>query len=153
MALSFLNPISGTRSYSANAYFSPNATRPSLRILCGARATRVDITPSCLGSRAQGVYFRVDGEPAELFVRAREDVFLCAGTMQTPQLLELSGIGEPVRLREHGIEVKVPNENVGENVQDHVLAVQVFKLKKEYDHMSLDHLRSEIGLETAMGTL
>lgn len=52
---------------------------------------------------------------------ARREVILAAGVFQTPQLLELSGIGSPKLLEKHGVEVLLPNPNVGENLQDHAM--------------------------------
>lgn len=53
-------------------------------------------------------------------VLAKKEVILCAGSIGSPQIPELSGIGNPNILRTYGIEVLVPNEIVGENLQDHV---------------------------------
>lgn len=67
-----------------------------------------------------GVAFTHGGERHE--VRARREVLLCAGAIQSPQVLELSGIGKPEVLRKAGVEVKVDLPSVGENFQDHVVA-------------------------------
>lgn len=59
---------------------------------------------------------------------------LCAGVVQTPQILELSGIGDPEVLRAAGVECKVENKAVGANFQDHVLGGILFDLKRKYLH-------------------
>ena len=67
---------------------------------------------------AKGVKFVHGGE--EHFVRTEGEVIICAGSVQSPQLLELSGIGDPEVLNAAGVEVKVNNPAVGENLQDHM---------------------------------
>ena len=67
---------------------------------------------------AKGVRFVHGGE--EHVVRTEGEVILCAGSVQSPQLLELSGIGDPEVLKAAGVEVKVNNPAVGENLQDHM---------------------------------
>lgn len=67
---------------------------------------------------AKGVRFIHEGE--EHIVRTEGEVLICAGSVQSPQLLELSGIGDPDILKAAGIDVKVTNPNVGKNLQDHM---------------------------------
>ena len=67
---------------------------------------------------ARGVRFERGGE--EFVARTEGEVIVCAGSVQSPQLLELSGIGKREVLEAAGIEVKVENPNVGENLQDHM---------------------------------
>lgn len=67
---------------------------------------------------AKGVRFTHDGE--ERIVKTEGEVVICAGSVQSPQLLELSGIGNPDVLKAAGIEFKVDNPAVGENLQDHI---------------------------------
>ena len=67
---------------------------------------------------AKGVRFVHGGE--EHVVRTEGEVIICAGSVQSPQLLELSGIGDPEVLNAAGVEAKVNNPAVGENLQDHM---------------------------------
>lgn len=67
---------------------------------------------------AKGVKFVHSGE--EHIVRTEGEVIVCAGSVQSPQLLELSGIGNPDILKAAGVDIKVDNANVGENLQDHM---------------------------------
>ena len=67
---------------------------------------------------AKGVRFTHDGE--EHIIKTEGEVIICAGSVQSPQLLELSGIGNPEVLEAAGIDVKVDNTAVGENLQDHM---------------------------------
>lgn len=70
--------------------------------------------------KATGVRFVHGGKEHTVTVEAKGEVILCAGTVSSPQLLELSGIGNPKILKAAGIEVKVANPNVGENLQEHM---------------------------------
>jgi len=105
----------GRRHSAAGAFLDPVRRRRNLRIETRAHATRVLLE----NGRAAGVSYGVKGEPRT--ARARREVLLCAGAVQSPQLLELSGIGAPDRLEKHGIEVVHPLPGVGENLQDHYI--------------------------------
>lgn len=67
---------------------------------------------------AKGVRFTHDSQ--EHVIRTQGEVVICAGSVQSPQLLELSGIGNPQVLEAAGIDVKIGNTAVGENLQDHM---------------------------------
>lgn len=67
---------------------------------------------------AKGVRFIHEGE--EHVIRTEGEVIICAGSVQSPQLLELSGIGNPEVLKAAGIDAKVDNPAVGENLQEHM---------------------------------
>ena len=103
----------GWRSSSAAEYLAPARSRPNLTVVTDAPATRV-LTE---GRRATGVEFQ-RGDTA-VKVRARLEVVLAAGPLASPQLLELSGIGNSDILRRHGIDVVHHLPGVGENLRDH----------------------------------
>lgn len=111
------------RSYAANAYFTPNAGRENLKVLTGALAQKI-VFADDEGKRgkkdvvATGLEFSVDGSTC--VVKANREVILSAGVVQSPQLLELSGVGSKEVLEPLGINVLVENDAVGENLQDHV---------------------------------
>jgi choline dehydrogenase-like flavoprotein len=109
----------GERFSAAKAYLTPNLGRPNLRVITAARATRVLLE----GRRAVGVEALRGGE--RLTVRARAEVILAAGALQSPQLLMLSGIGAPAELQRHGIGVAHALPGVGHNLHDHIDVVQV----------------------------
>lgn len=111
------NPQTSERSYSVTGYFLPAASRPNLHILTGAHVTKVLFN----GKRAKGVEFLHKGQQHE--ITAGREVLLSAGAFQSPQLLELSGIGSPGVLANHGIPLIVPNTAVGSNLQDHLITV------------------------------
>ncbi|MDP3701823.1 MAG: choline dehydrogenase [Hylemonella sp.] len=110
----------GERYSAAKAYLTPHRARPNLHVLTGAHATRILLE----GQRAVGVEFVQDGSKREL--RASREVLLSAGSLLSPQLLMLSGIGAAEQLREHGITPLHELPGVGRNLQDHVDVVLVY---------------------------
>lgn len=104
----------GRRSSAASAYLTPAKQRPNLKIETHALTTRLLFE----GRRVIGVEYQKDGKICQ--AKARNEVILCAGAINTPQLLMLSGIGPAEHLREHGIAVVHDLPGVGENLQDHV---------------------------------
>ena len=107
----------GRRCSAAVAYLKPALARPNLRVEVGALVSRVLLE----GHRAVGVEYVSGGRNIARAFAARE-VILAGGAINSPQLLMLSGIGDPAELRSHGIEPKVPLGGVGKNLQDHLSA-------------------------------
>jgi choline dehydrogenase-like flavoprotein len=116
--LGSVEPDTVSRSYSAKAYYLPNAGRPNLILLTEALVSEVLLSQKEDQWVATGVRFMNKGE--EYVVSVSREVILSAGSVQSPQLLELSGIGNPKILSKAGVTVKVGNINVGENLQDHI---------------------------------
>ena len=108
------NTKRGLRHGGREAYLRPSQGRSNLHLRTGARAHRIRIE----NGRAVGVEYRV-GEEMH-FARAKREVVLSAGAVQSPQLLELSGIGDRERLAEMGIETVAHLPGVGENCRDHL---------------------------------
>jgi choline dehydrogenase len=103
----------GRRLSAARAYLHPVLRRPNLELRCGRLVTGIRFA----GSRAVGVDATHRGR------RERYDaaeVILCGGAINSPQLLQLSGVGDADRLRELGIDVVADLPGVGENLQDHL---------------------------------
>ena len=111
----------GWRSSTATGYLRPVEKRPNLEVLCNAHTTRVVFE----GTRAVGVRYRQGG--AEHEVRAAREVILAAGALQSPQLLQLSGVGPGAVLQSFGISVLRDLPGVGENLQDHLQLRLMFK--------------------------
>lgn len=110
----------GVRASAANAYLRPAIKRRNLEVITHALATRIAFE----GRRAVGVHYRRGGR--EQKARARREVILCGGPINSPQLLKLSGMGPAEELRAFGIDVVADRPGVGENLQDHLeLTVQV----------------------------
>jgi choline dehydrogenase len=104
----------GRRCSAANAYLRPAMRRSNLAVRTHALVTRVLFE----GRRAVGVRYERGGQ--EVVVRARREVIISAGSINTPQLLKLSGIGPKAELAAAGIEVVHDLPGVGENLQDHL---------------------------------
>lgn len=104
----------GRRWSAANAYLKPAMARPNLSVVTRALATRILFE----GRRAVGVEYRRGNEVRR--VMARREVILCAGPINDPHLLKLSGVGPAAELRQHGIAVVHDLPGVGENLQDHL---------------------------------
>lgn len=107
------NQRRGQRASTARCYLQPASGRSNLRVVRGAHVDRILFE----GKRACGVSFRLHGTHQE--VKARGEVLLSAGTIQSPAILLRSGIGPGEALRAHGIEVQAQASGVGENLQDH----------------------------------
>ena len=118
----------GRRCGVAAGFLDPVRDRPNLTIITGAHVTGVEMD----GKRAVGVRYEVKGK-AQL-ARARREVILSAGAYGSPQILMLSGIGEPAELAKHGIAPVHALPGVGANLQDHVDACV---LTKSRDHGGL----------------
>lgn len=108
-----VNQIRGRRCSAAVAWLDPVRNRPNLAICTGAQVTAINFD----GQRATGASFRQDR--IERRVSARREVILAAGAVQSPHLLELSGIGNPDVLGDAGIAVRHALPGVGENYLDH----------------------------------
>jgi choline dehydrogenase len=106
----------GRRWSAADGYLRPALKRRNLELVTGAHATRVVVDDV----HATGVAYRTGGE--ERVAQAEREVVLCGGTVNSPQLLLLSGIGPAVHLRKHGLDVRVDLPGVGRNLQDHLAA-------------------------------
>ncbi|REG60825.1 choline dehydrogenase [Paraburkholderia sp. BL6669N2] len=109
-----VNQKSGVRWNASKAFLRPALKRPNLKVMTGAMTQRLTFG----GNRCSGVHFQVNGE--DLIAMANLEVIICAGAVNSPKLLELSGIGEGARLKECGIDVVSNLAGVGENLQDHL---------------------------------
>ncbi|KAI7481166.1 GMC oxidoreductase [Hortaea werneckii] len=114
-AVTRTGPNKGRRSYAARGYFEANASRSNLHVLCEATVTSVQLD----GDRVTGVNFRHAG--VDHLVEVTREVVVSCGAIQSPQILELSGIGDPDVLAAAGIECKVVNKAIGAMLQDHCL--------------------------------
>jgi choline dehydrogenase len=115
-----LNIVDSRRQSAADAYLNPVLGRPNLDVVTGAMVHRVMITAGC----CTGVQYSVGAETFTVVCRA--EVVLTAGTVGTPQLLMLSGIGPRPHLREFGIDVVTDLPGVGRNLHDHPMSGIVY---------------------------
>ena len=118
-----LTASNGRRFSAARAYLKPARRRSNLSVLTGLATRRVLFE----GNRAVGIEAKSGDGVVE--VRARAEVVLCAGAIGSPQILMLSGIGPGAHLSEHGIAVRYDAPNVGENLQDHLQARPVLRVR------------------------
>lgn len=103
----------GRRNSAARAFLRPAMRRSNCRVVTGAQVTRILVE----GGRAVGVEFLRDGRRQTL--RCRGEVILAGGAINSPQLLQLSGIGPGALLQDLGIPVLVDNPNIGDHLSDH----------------------------------
>ena len=103
----------GERWSTYRGYLEPHLKRRNLRIETGAHTQRILFE----GKRAVGVEYKQNGKRHQ--IRARREVLLSAGALQSPQVLMLSGIGDAATLKRHGIEVVHDLPGVGQHLQDH----------------------------------
>ncbi|KAB5592638.1 Choline dehydrogenase [Ceratobasidium theobromae] len=137
-----VNRTTGRRSYAATTYYAYNAHRPNFVVLTGAQATRIELKKGAGGKlTATGVSFVHNS--TKFSVKAKKEVILSTGSFQTPQLLELSGIGNATILRQFGIAPLVDLPGVGENLQDHLYLPTTYELKPGSSNLNLDMLRND----------
>ena len=113
----------GARFSAADAYLTPARHRKNLTVGTGAQVHRVVFE----GRRAIGVVVAAGGGVRQ--IDARREVVLCGGAVNTPQLLLLSGIGDPGHLSDLGIDVVAPSPEVGSNLTDHLIAGLVIEAR------------------------
>lgn len=119
-----LTAHNGRRCSSAAAYLSGIKKRPNLTILTHALVERIGFE----GSRAHTVHFQQKNVARA--INANREVILCGGAINSPQLLQLSGIGPGQLLQDHQINVVADSPNVGMNLQDHLQIRTVYKTTK-----------------------
>lgn len=137
----------GRRASAANAYLRPALKRRNLTVVTGALVERLTLA----GGRASGLVYSRNGKRHD--VRASREVILSAGVINTPQLLMISGIGDPDHLSEHGLETRVDLPAVGQNLQDHVSVILMyarqepgpFQAMMRYDRIVPDLVKTYFG--------
>jgi Choline dehydrogenase and related flavoproteins len=117
-----VNQKNGRRWSAARGFLKPALSRPNLTVETQARATRILFE----GRRATGVEIVQNGIKRQ--IRARREVIVSTGSVVTPQLLQLSGIGNGDLLRQHGITVVHHAPGVGENLQDHLQLRPIYRV-------------------------
>ncbi len=121
VCLSEVTQKKGARWSAASAFLNAAKERPNLTVATGTSAIGLELKDG----RAGGV--KLSGRAPQAVARARREVILAAGAIGSPQLLMLSGIGDPGKLREVGIEPQVELAGVGANLQDHPYVVCIWE--------------------------
>ena len=123
-----MNQKRGVRWSNAKAFLHPVMQRQNLTVITGAHVERIRLQNMGLLRRATGVEFRL-GPRGRQFAQAQREVILSAGSIGSPQILQLSGVGPAALLKEHGIEVEHNLPGVGENLHDHLQVRIIYKVK------------------------
>ncbi len=133
-----INTKRGRRASTANAFLRPGLRRRNLKLETHALATRILFD----GKRATGCAYLRNGQ--EITVTARREVILCGGAINSPQLLQLSGIGDPADLAAAGIPVRHALKVVGKNLADHLAVSYFFRSSRPTLNDQLGPLRGKI---------
>ena len=122
-----VNQLKGVRVSADSAFLKPIRHRKNLTIITNAKVEKITFD----SKKATGVIFRKNKKSGNtpLHAKAHREVILSAGAINTPKLLQISGIGSPDLLKSFGIDIVHPLQGVGQNLQDHLQIRTVFKLK------------------------
>lgn len=115
----------GWRSSASNAFLRPAMRRANLTILTKAHVVGLELS----GTRVTGLRMRRGG--SEQVISARREVILAAGSINTPQLMMLSGLGPASELKATGIEVKADLSQVGRNLRDHLYTPYLYRIREK----------------------
>ena len=142
-----LTSHNGRRCSAAVAYLNPVKSRQNLKVITNAQIEKVIID----NKRATAVIYK-DKSGKQHRVQANREIILSGGSINSPQLLMLSGVGEAKQLKEHGIEVTHDLNGVGKNLQDHLQARLVYKCKEPTLNNEISSLfgQAKIGLKYLM---
>lgn len=130
-----IDPNTKQRSYAANAYLDPIVGRPNLTIRPETTVTKVLLekpSPTSIEAVATGVEIIAQDGTLRV-IEARKEVIICAGIINSPRLLELSGVGDSELLQRLDIPVFVDNPYVGENLQNHLFTGLSFEVNDDVD--------------------
>ncbi|KAI1643449.1 putative GMC oxidoreductase [Daldinia loculata] len=142
--LASIDPVKRERSHSARAYYYPVKSRKSLHVLTNAIVEKILFEEN--STKVTGVQYRYETQTRT--ASARKEVIVAAGALQSPKLLELSGVGNASLLERHNIKVVKHLEGVGENLQDHLACDIVFEAADGLE--TLDALQDPEVLEQSM---
>jgi len=116
----------GKRVSPARVFLYPAMKRGNTRVITNAHVHKIDLS----GNRADGVTYSLAGAPSQkISIKARREVILCAGAIASPQILQLSGIGEHSQLQALGLPTVIDLPGVGQNLRDHYAVRSVVRIK------------------------
>lgn len=147
-----IDPKTKQRSYAANAYLDPVRDRSNLAVLTGTTVHKVLLeTPTSGGDLvAKGVQLVSETGSLQI-ITARKEVIISAGAINSPRLLELSGIGGRHLLERLGIDVAIDNPYVGENLQNHLFTGLTFEVNDDVDTIDAFFRQEPEAVATVMG--
>lgn len=136
----------GMRYSAADAFLRPAMKRSGVKVVRGALVEKVEIE----NNKATGVWYRLGDK--RIFAAAKGEVILSAGAVNSPQVLQLSGVGPAALLKQHGIEVKADLSQVGQGLQDHLAITHHYTANEPTLNNRLGKLfaRMTAGLEYAL---
>ncbi|KAI0185120.1 oxidoreductase [Xylaria flabelliformis] len=129
--LASIDPVKRERNHAAKAYYSPVRDRQNLHVVLDAHVEKIIFANDQPHPRATGVQYRHGGKVR--LAQAQKEIIISAGALQSPKLLELSGIGNANILKQYNIEVIKDLPNVGENLQDHLVCDIGFAVANEME--------------------
>ncbi|KAH7140350.1 hypothetical protein B0J13DRAFT_596606 [Dactylonectria estremocensis] len=119
------DPVSVTRSSAREAYYNNFANRPNLKLITGFQVTRILTQKTSGVVTVTGVEYAASAKSARKTVGVKREAILAAGSIHTPQILQVSGIGDSKLLSSIGVKTVVDLPAVGQNLQDHILLAVV----------------------------
>ncbi|KAL4792332.1 hypothetical protein BDV19DRAFT_368594 [Aspergillus venezuelensis] len=122
------DPVTVTRSDARRAYYDTVSSRPNLHLVTGRKVTKLVSEKSPAGPRITGVEFAASATSGRSIINATKEVILAAGSLHTPQILQLSGIGDPALLKALNISTVANVPGVGHNLQDHLYVPVVYQM-------------------------
>ncbi|KAF9518736.1 GMC oxidoreductase [Hydnum rufescens UP504] len=148
---SAIDAMTQTRSYATTAHYIPASGRPNFKVITGAFVSRIVITGPSTGASvaASGVEYYVDDALQSVKLNAGGEVIVSAGSINTPKILELSGIGDPAVLTPLGVHVKVNLPGVGNGMADKVFTGISYELRNNAV-VTLDNLRDPSYVSAAL---
>ncbi|KAK5634994.1 hypothetical protein RRF57_010707 [Xylaria bambusicola] len=148
--LASIDPVKRERCHAAKAYYEPIRQRENLHVILNAHVTKIIFSDGEPQPKAIGVQYSHEGQTK--IASAGKEIIISAGALQSPKLLELSGIGNAEILRRNGIEVVKDLPGVGENLQDHLVCDITFAAEDKIGD-TLDALARQEpkAMEEAMG--
>ncbi|KAI9667974.1 MAG: hypothetical protein M1821_000794 [Bathelium mastoideum] len=146
-----IDPKTKQRSYATNAYLDPIRSRSNLTVRTETTVTKVLLEKPSLGGDAvaKGVQFVTKGGLSQT-IKARKEIIISAGAINSPRILELSGIGGSKLLQLLGINVVVDNPYVGENLQNHLFTGLTFEANDDADTIDAYYRQEPEAVAAAM---
>ncbi|KAH8600629.1 aryl-alcohol dehydrogenase [Bisporella sp. PMI_857] len=162
-ALASIDPVTKERSYAVTAYYNPIKSRGNLHVITNALVEKILFEEVGGVLQTTGVQYRYHNETKT--VAASKEVILSAGALQSPKILELSGVGDASLLQKHGIKAVMDLRAVGENLQDHIVCGIAFEAVDDIDTLDAlvrqepealrqamqDYVTKQTGLLTSVG--
>jgi len=142
-----MNQDRGVRWSATKAFLRPAMKRSNLTVITKAHVQKLNIEDTENGKRATGLQVRI-GNQALQTILARREIILSAGSIGSPQILQVSGVGPSGLLRDLGIDVISDSPGVGENLHDHLQVRTVYKVNNT---ITLNQRVNSIGGKMAMG--